>query len=55
VLDKRAAVPAAYGEVKDDLRELLLTEKIKQAAPQYLQDLRRKADIKTGTTAAAAP
>lgn len=56
VLDKRPAKPAAYAEVKDDLRELLLSEKIKKAAPQYLQDLRRKADIKSpvGSASAAA-
>lgn len=44
-VELRAAKPAVYDEVKEDLRELLLTDKIKKAAPAYLQDLRRKADI----------
>lgn len=46
VLATRAAQPAAFGEVKDDLREMLLAEKIKEAAPSFLQDLRRNAAIK---------
>ena len=47
VLDKRAPKAAVYAEVKDDLRELLLADKIKRAAPEFLQELRRKADIRT--------
>ena len=54
VLEKRTAKPAIYAEVKDDLRDMLLAEKIKKAAPDYLADLRRKADIKTGSAAPAA-
>lgn len=46
VLEKRAAKPAVFAEVKDDLRDMLLAEKIKKAAPEFLQDLRRKAEIK---------
>lgn len=44
-LATRPAKPAAYEEVKEDLRELLLGEKIKKAAPQYLRELRAKADV----------
>jgi len=54
VLEKREAKPAKFAEVKNDLREMLLGEKIKKAAPSYLADLRRKADIKPGDSAAAA-
>jgi foldase protein PrsA len=45
-LDRRPAQPAEFAKVKDDLRELLLQEKIKAALPAYLRDLRSKADIK---------
>lgn len=45
-LARREAAPASLAEVKDDLRELVLAEKIKDAAAAYLQELRRKADIK---------
>jgi foldase protein PrsA len=48
VLERRAAKPATFAEVKDDLRDMLMAEKIKKAAPGYLGELRRKADIKTG-------
>jgi foldase protein PrsA len=54
VLERRAPKPAVYSEVKNDLRDMLLAEKIKKAAPDYLPDLRRKGDIKTGTPAPAA-
>lgn len=47
VLETRAAKPAAYADVKDDLRDMLLAEKIKKAAPDFLAELRRKAEIKT--------
>lgn len=46
VLASRPAQPAAFAEIKDDLREMILAEKIKEAAPSYLQDLRRKAEIR---------
>lgn len=46
VLGQKPAVPAEYSKIKDELRELLLSEKIKAAIPAYLQELRRKADIK---------
>ena len=54
VLEKRSAKPATFPEVKDDLRDMLMAEKIKKAAPDYLADLRRKADIKAGDGASAA-
>lgn len=44
-LARREAKPAAFDDVKEDLRELLLTEKLKKAAPEYLAELRRKADV----------
>lgn len=47
VVEKRAGQPASFVEVKDDLREMLLAEKLKEASASYLQELRRKADIKT--------
>jgi foldase protein PrsA len=53
VLDRRPAKVAVFGEVKEDLREMLLQEKIKKAAPEYLSDLRRAADIKAAATDAA--
>jgi len=46
VLEKRPSRPATFPEVKDELRELLLSEKIKAAAPKYMKKLREKADIK---------
>ena len=54
VLEKRSAKPATFPEVKDDLRDMLMAEKIKKAAPDYLAELRRKADLKTGDAAPAA-
>lgn len=45
-LERRPAEPAQFAKVKDDLRELLLQDKIKTALPDYLRDLRTKADIK---------
>ena len=45
VLGRREAKPAVFSEVKDDLREMLMSQKIKQAAPDFLAGLRRKADI----------
>ncbi len=47
VVEKRAAQGAAFEEVKDDLREMLLAEKLKDASAPFLLELRRKADIKT--------
>ena len=47
VVEKRAAQPASFAEVKEDLREMLLAEKLKDASQPYLLELRRKADIKT--------
>ena len=47
VLEARPAKAAVYADVKDDLRDLLLAEKIKKSAPQFLQELRSKAEIKT--------
>jgi foldase protein PrsA len=54
VLERRAAKPASFAEVKDDLRDMLMAEKIKKAAPEYLAELRRKADVKPGEGAPAA-
>jgi foldase protein PrsA len=54
VLEKRAPKPAVYAEVKNDLRDMLMAEKIKKAAPDYLAELRRKADLKTGDAAGPA-
>jgi len=54
VLETRAAKPAVFAQVKDDLRDMLLAEKIKRAAPEFLADLRRKADIKTADSVAPA-
>ena len=54
VLDRRAAKPATFAEVKDDLRDMLMAEKIKKAAPEYLSELRRKADVKPGDAPTAA-
>jgi foldase protein PrsA len=45
-VDTRPALAAEFSKVKDELREMLLTEKIKQALPDYLRELRQKADIK---------
>ncbi|MDD5303191.1 MAG: peptidyl-prolyl cis-trans isomerase [Elusimicrobia bacterium] len=47
VVEKRAAQSASFEEVKADLREMLLAEKIKEASAPFLLELRRKADIKT--------
>ncbi len=44
-LDRRKAVPASFDKVKDDLRELLLQQKMKQALPLLSQELRKKAEI----------
>ena len=46
-LELRPAKVAVLSEVRDDLREMLLAEKIKKEAPDYLQELRRKAEIKS--------
>ena len=47
----RPAKPAQYESVKEDLRDLLMEQKMKAVLPGYLQQLRRKADIKPlGTT-----
>ena len=54
VLETRAAKPAVFAQVKDDLRDMLLAEKIKRAAPEFLADLRRKADIKAADAVAPA-
>ncbi len=44
-LEHKPSKPAVFAEIKDDLRQILLTEKIKQAAPDVIAELRRKADI----------
>lgn len=45
-LERRAAVPAEYAAVKDELRELLMQQKLKSAVPDYIRELRQKAEIK---------
>lgn len=45
-LGRRKAVPAEYAKVKDDLREVILQEKVKSNLPDYMRLLREKADIK---------
>ena len=55
VIAKKPGAAAVFAEVKDDLREMLLAEKIKEAAPSYLLELRRKADVKTPGAPAPAP
>lgn len=44
-LETRASKPAKFSEVREDLKEMLLGEKIKAVLPAYLQELRRKANI----------
>ncbi|MBI3553188.1 MAG: peptidyl-prolyl cis-trans isomerase [Elusimicrobia bacterium] len=44
-LDRRPAAPAKFEAVKEDLRELLLQQKVKQALPEFVIELRKKADI----------
>jgi foldase protein PrsA len=41
----RPAKPAKFSEVREELKDILLAEKIKAVLPAYLQELRRKADI----------
>jgi len=55
VVEKRAAQNASFNEVKDDLREMLLAEKFKEASAPFLLELRRKADIKTAGRTTPAP
>lgn len=45
-LERRASKPADFSKIKNDLRDLVLSERIKDALPSYLQELRQKADIK---------
>ena len=47
VVERRAPQPAVFSDVKEDLRELLLAEKLKEASTPFLLELRRKADIQT--------
>ncbi len=54
VVAKRPGASASFDEVKDDLREMLLAEKLKQVSAPYLLELRRKADIKPGSPRPAA-
>lgn len=46
VLAHRPAQPAVYEKVKDDLKDLVLEEKMKAVLADYLKELRGKADIK---------
>lgn len=45
VLGKRAAAPAEFSQVKEDLRDAVTQEKIRAALPALVKDLREKADI----------
>ncbi len=55
VLATRPGEPAVYGKIKDDLKEMLLAEKIQNALPLFIQELRQKADIKYQGDQDAAP
>jgi foldase protein PrsA len=44
-LERRPAAPAKFETVKDDLRDILLQAKLKQAMPEFMTELRKKADI----------
>ncbi|MBI5238915.1 MAG: peptidyl-prolyl cis-trans isomerase [Elusimicrobia bacterium] len=46
VSGRKPSRPARFEEVKDDLRDVLLQQKMKAVLPDYLQELRRKAEIK---------
>lgn len=46
-VEKRAAQPAVFADVKDDLREMIMADKIKDASQPFLLELRRKAKIET--------
>ncbi|MEK7859460.1 MAG: peptidyl-prolyl cis-trans isomerase [Elusimicrobiota bacterium] len=46
VVEKREPKPAVFAQVKDDLKDMLLSEKIKAALPAFIQELRQKAEIK---------
>ena len=46
VIAQRPSKPAVYEAIKNDLRDMVLDEKINAALPGYLQELHRKADIK---------
>ena len=45
-LETKGPVPAEFNKVKDNLREMLLEEKLKTSLPDYLKELRQKAEIK---------
>lgn len=45
-LERRPSKPAEFLKIKTDLRDMILAERIKDALPGYLQELRAKADIK---------
>jgi len=47
VLERRPFQPATFDEAKEELRELMLADKLKEASGPFLLELRRKADIKT--------
>jgi parvulin-like peptidyl-prolyl isomerase len=42
---QRAGEAAVFSKVREDLKELILTEKVKATLPAYLQELRSKASI----------
>ena len=45
-LGRRKPVPAEYAKVRDDLKEMMLQEKVKTALPEFMRALREKAEIK---------
>jgi parvulin-like peptidyl-prolyl isomerase len=47
VVEKRAAQTVTFDEVKEDLREMILADKLKDASQPFILELRRRADIKT--------
>lgn len=46
-LERRAPIPAEFAKVKDELRQIIMQQKLKNTIPDYLRELRQKADIKT--------
>lgn len=43
--ERRKAVPAEFSKVKDDLKEMMIGQKVKEALPELVDELRRKATI----------
>lgn len=54
VEERREAKPASFQQMEKDLTRTVLAQKINQAWPLYLKELRRTADIRTATGPGAA-